>query len=80
MNDDNCLKHIVDAIDIETVFICDSEMKAKELSWALLRKLGLEGDIVSLQFTGTSARVRLRGNINLPGDKYAWSNGEDSDG
>ncbi|HNT33617.1 MAG TPA: hypothetical protein PKH07_01315 [bacterium] len=74
--DVRCLARVVDAIDLETVFVCSSELEAKELSWELLSHLGLEGDIVSLQFTGSSARVRLRGNVHLPGDTYSWGRRE----
>lgn len=72
MQENRVLSQVVDAIDIETVVICDSELQAKEYGWALLKQLGLEGDIVGVQFTGSAARLRLRGNIYLPGDRYHW--------
>ena len=74
--DVRCLCRVVDAIDIETVFLCESELEAKTLCWELLAHLGLEGDIVSLQFTGSAARVRLRGNVHLPGEQYSWNQKE----
>lgn len=70
---ESVLKYVVDAVDIETVLLCESEAQAKALSLALLNELGfVDGDIVSLVFTGMSARVRLRGNVYKPGDKYQW--------
>lgn len=64
---------IVDAVDIETVLLCESEAEAKRLAMDLLRELGFkQGDIIALEFTGISARVRLRGNVHKPGDHYEW--------
>jgi hypothetical protein len=64
---------IVDAVDIETVLLCKNETEAKALSLELLRELGFKrGDIISLDFTGSSARVRLRGTVQSPGEKYTW--------
>jgi hypothetical protein len=64
---------IVDAIDLETVLLCSSEAEAKRLSLQLIKELGFkEGDIISLEFTGSSARVRLRCNVYKPGDHYGW--------
>jgi acetylornithine/succinyldiaminopimelate/putrescine aminotransferase len=64
---------IVDAVDIETVLLCTSETEAKALALALLRELGFKkGDIIALDFTGSSARVRLRGNVFKPGERYSW--------
>lgn len=72
--DESALKYVVDAVDLETVFLCDSEAKAKALSFGLLNELGFaDGDIISIEFTGMSARVRLRGNVYKPGDKYNWT-------
>lgn len=72
-NSESALRYVVDAVDFETVFLCESEARAKALSMALLNELGFaDGDIVSLEFTGMSARVRLRGNVYKPGDKYNW--------
>ncbi len=72
-NNESALKFVIDAVDLETVFICESEARAKALSFALLNELGFtDGDIISLEFTGMSARVRLRGNVYKPGDKYYW--------
>jgi hypothetical protein len=65
--------HIVDAVDVETVLLCGSEAEAKRLAMELLKELGFkQGDIIALEFTGMSARVRLRGNVSKPGDHYSW--------
>jgi hypothetical protein len=65
--------HIVDAVDIETVLLCESEAEAKRLAMELLKELGFKrGDIIALEFTGISARVRLRGNVYKPADRYGW--------
>jgi hypothetical protein len=64
---------IVDAVDIETVLLCKSETEAKALALQLLRELGFKkGDVIALDFTGSSARVRLRGNVFKPGERYSW--------
>jgi len=70
---ESVFEKVVDAIDLETVFLCSTETEAKSLSLRLIKELGFkEGDIISLDFTGTSARVRLRGYIYKPGDHYNW--------
>jgi len=64
---------VIDAVDLETVVLCNSEAEAKGIGLELLKALGLkDGDIVSVDFTGMSARLRLRGNVFKPGDKYNW--------
>ena len=70
---ENIFNRVVDAIDLETVILCTSEAEAKGIGLELLKALGFQdGDIVSVDFTGMSARVRLRGNVFKPGDKYNW--------
>ena len=64
---------VVDAIDLETVVLCNNEAEAKGIGLELLKALNFkDGDIVSVVFTGMSARLRLRGNVFKPGDKYSW--------
>ncbi|HOE62923.1 MAG TPA: hypothetical protein PKW18_02625 [Candidatus Sumerlaeota bacterium] len=64
---------VVDAVDIETTILCSSEAEAKGIGLEMLKALGFkDGDIVSVEFTGMSARLRLRGNVFKPGDKYQW--------
>ncbi len=70
---EDVFNRVVDAVDIETVVLCNSEAEAKGIGMALLKELGLrDGDIVSVEFTGMSARLRLRGNVFKPGDHYRW--------
>jgi phosphopantetheine adenylyltransferase len=70
---ESVFEKVVDAIDIETVFLCSTEAEGKSLSLRLIKELGFkEGDIISLDFSGTSARVRLRGYVYKPGDQYGW--------
>ncbi|MCX7919065.1 MAG: hypothetical protein N3A72_05545 [bacterium] len=69
----NVKNKILDAIDIETFFICQDELEAKQLVQELLKELNLEhGDIVSLEHNGLGAQVRIRVYIHHPGLKYAW--------
>ena len=63
----------MDAVDLETFIICGSETEGKGLALRLLRELGFaDGDIVSIVFNGVGVRVRLRGTVYKPGDKYHW--------
>ncbi|HPH96341.1 MAG TPA: hypothetical protein PKW33_07115 [Anaerolineaceae bacterium] len=64
---------IVDAIDLETYFYCESEEEARGLAEQLTAELGLpHGDIVFLEHRGWGARVRLRAYMHHPGDHYRW--------
>lgn len=67
------IEKIVDALDIETFFLCDNEEEAKELAGMLVQELKLpHGDIVFLEYKGLGARVRIRSYIHHPGDHYRW--------
>lgn len=70
---ESVLEKVVDAVDVETVLLCSTEAEAKSLALRLIRELGFkDGDIISLEFSGTSARLRLRCNVYKPGDHYSW--------
>jgi hypothetical protein len=70
---DKIFNRVVDAIDLETVVLCKSEAEAKGIGHELVKALGFkDGDIVSVEFTGMSARLRLRGNVFKPADEYHW--------
>ena len=70
---DRIFNKVVDAVDLETVVLCSNEAEAKGIGLELLKALGFkDGDIVSVEFTGMSARLRLRGNVFKPGDEYHW--------
>lgn len=73
---DNCLKKIIDAVDIETFFICKNEEEGRALALELLQKFGLtDNDIVFIQHQGPGARVRARGYVYRAGDHYGWLEG-----
>jgi hypothetical protein len=64
---------IVDALDIESFILCESEKEAKELIAELMKSLGLpKFVIVSLDFNGPGAHFRARCYTNKPGDSYSW--------
>ena len=64
---------IVDALDIESFLLCESEKEAKELIAKLMQSLGIARHvIVSLDFNGPGAHFRVRAYMNKPGDRYTW--------
>jgi hypothetical protein len=64
---------IVDALDIESFLLCESEKEAKEFIAQLMQSLGLAQHlIVSLDFNGPGAHFRVRAYMNKPGDNYTW--------
>ena len=64
---------VVDAVDMETVVLCNNEAEAKGVGMELIKQMGFkDGDVISVEFSGMSARLRLRGNVFKPGDKYHW--------
>jgi len=70
---DSVLHRVLDAVDLETFLVCDSETEGKGLALRLLRELGFaDGDIVSIAYNGVGVRVRLRGTLYKPGDEYHW--------
>lgn len=78
---DNFLSKILDAVDIETFFICKDEEEARALALEMLQKFGLtDNDIVFVQHQGPGARVRARGYVHRAGDLYGWlEGGRDND-
>ncbi|HEV2694694.1 MAG TPA: hypothetical protein VG347_17495 [Verrucomicrobiae bacterium] len=64
---------IVDALDIESFVLCESDKEAKDLIVSLMQSLGLTRFvIVSLDFNGPGAHFRVRAYMNKPGDTYTW--------
>ena len=64
---------IMDALDVETFFVCDSEAEGRGYMLALLKQWGYRDvDIVFAQFEGLGARVRGRAYMYRPADKYQW--------
>lgn len=71
---------ILDAIDIETFFVCKDEEEGKALTLKLMESFGLKDtDIVFIQHQGPGARVRARGYIYRAGDHYGWLERGDKD-
>ena len=69
----NPLNHVLDALDVETFFVCMSEAEGKHLALTLMKDLGFQDvDLVFVKFQGSGARVRVRAYINRPGDNYPW--------
>lgn len=69
----NARDHIVDAMDIESFVLCESEKEAKELIAQLMQSMGVARHvIVSLDFNGPGAHFRVRAYMNKPGDNYTW--------
>ena len=67
------LEKIMDAVDVETYIACNSEEEGKKLALQMMDELGFkEVNLVFIQYQGPGARVRIRGYIYKPGDKYKW--------
>ncbi len=67
------LEKVMDAVDVETYLVCKNEEEAERFSIELMEKLGFQDiSIVFIQHQGPGARVRVRGYIYKPGDKYSW--------
>lgn len=64
---------VLDALDIETFLICENETEGKDMVYNFFEELGFKDvDIVFIQHEGPGVRVRARGYIYRPGDKYNW--------
>jgi len=67
------MEKVMDAVDLETFIVCKDEEEGKKLSLQLMDELGFKDvNIVFIQHQGPGARVRLRGYVYKPGDRYAW--------
>lgn len=70
---EECYQKILDAVDIETFFVCKDEEEGKALALKLLANFGLKDtDIVFIKHQGPGARVRARGYLYRAGDHYGW--------
>ena len=70
------LGQVMDALDVETFFVCDSEAEGRSYMLALLKQWGFRDvDIVFAQFEGLGARIRGRAYVYRPADKYQWMMG-----
>lgn len=67
------LHKVMDALDIETFFVCENEDEGKNLALGLMKDLGFQDvDIVFSEFRGVGMRVRTRAYVHRAGDKYGW--------
>lgn len=65
----------MDAVDVETYFICDTEAQGRTMMLEMLKAMGFtDVDIVFIQHIGPGARVRGRAYVHRPADKYGWLN------
>jgi len=69
----------MDALDVETFIVCDSEDEGKRIALQMMKNLGFDDvDLVFIEFIGPGARIRTRAYLHRSGDKYGWlfTNGE----
>ncbi|MEJ5229558.1 MAG: hypothetical protein WHT65_06115 [Pseudothermotoga sp.] len=67
-------KHIIDAVDLETTLLAESEQKAREIGIGIMKSFGFKDvDVVFVEHNGFAARIRLRAYVYRPGDKYSWA-------
>ena len=66
-------KHVMDALDVETFLVCESEEEGKNLGLTLMKDLGFtDVDVVFVEYRGIGARIRARAYIHRAGDAYPW--------
>lgn len=66
-------EQIMDALDVETFFVCASEEEGRRLMLVLLKEWGFSDvDVVYAQYEGPGARVRGRAYVYRPADHYKW--------
>ncbi|KJS22327.1 MAG: hypothetical protein VR72_06525 [Clostridiaceae bacterium BRH_c20a] len=69
----DALKRVIDALDVETFLVCESEEEGKKLALAMMKNLGFKDvDLVFIEFIGSGARIRARAYMHRPGDQYGW--------
>jgi hypothetical protein len=69
-------ERILDALDVETFIVCQSEEEGKGIMLAVLEEIGFKDiDIVFTQFAGMGVRIRARAYLYRPGDQYRWLDG-----
>ena len=67
------LEQVMDALDVETFFICDNEQQGRNLMLSMLKNWGFtDVDVVFAQHVGPGARVRGRAYVYRPADNYHW--------
>ncbi len=74
-------ERLIDALDIETFFIADSEEEGRNLLLNMLKEMGFKDvDLVFAQKRGIGVRVRGRAYIARPGERYPWLEGKSRGG
>lgn len=67
------LERVMDALDVETFFVCDNEQQGRNLMLAMLKSWGFtDVDVVFAQHVGPGVRIRGRAYVYRPADKYHW--------
>ena len=67
------LERVMDALDVETFFVCATEEEGRMLMLSLLKAWGFtDTDVVFAQHEGPGVRVRGRAYVYRPADKYRW--------
>lgn len=67
------MEKVMDALDVETFLVCDSEENGKNLALQMMKNLGFDDvDLVFIEFIGPGARIRARAYLHRSGDKYGW--------
>ncbi len=70
---DKALERVMDALDVETFFVCGSEEAGRKYMLGLLKGFGFKDvDIVFVQYEGPGVRVRGRAYVYRPADRYSW--------
>lgn len=72
------LEQVMDALDVETFFICSGEAEGRELMLSLLKSWGFRDvDIVFAEYRGAGAQVRGRAYVyRSDDDKDQWLLGQ----
>lgn len=71
-------KHVIDALDVETTLLAQSEQEARDLGIEMMKSFGFKDvDVVFVEHNGFAARIRLRAYVYRPGDRYDWIDGGD---
>jgi len=67
------LEQVMDALDVETFFVCPTEEEGRRLMLGLLKEMGFKDvDIVFIEYEGPGVRVRGRAYVYRPADRYRW--------
>lgn len=73
------LDRVLDALDVETFFLCDTREEGVELGLKLMKELGFDDvDVVFCEQGGPGVRIRLRAYLSRPGSDYPWTGQHDA--